>query len=312
MSRSGLLAILLAIVAAGCENRQERENSDKGADAPAEPVVVYAAHADESYLPELFAEFTRLTGRRVTVRHRDADTIVDEVIANRGTPPADVLITPGVAGVWRAADEGALRPLRSDVIAAKVPANLRDPDGAWTAVSQYVATVVYSSEKIDVTALSDYASLGNDEFAGKLCLSSSALPINRALIGMLVDSEGARPAERIVRKWMANLALPPYDNEQQLLAALQVGTCAIAIVSSSAINDATGLGVFEPQPMYGNIVGVGVARHARQADAALQLIEWLIDQEASDLAGAIANRNVGVAAWRDEDAIKLAERARYR
>lgn len=312
MSQSGSLAVLIAIFAVGCGDKPEEADVGREADVPLEPVVVFAAHADESYLPELFAEFTRLTGRRVTVRHRDAKTIVDEVIANRGRPPADVLMTPDVYGAWKAADEGALRPLRSEVVAAKVPANLRDPDGAWTAVSLYTAKIVYSNEKIDVAKLHDYAALGGDAFAEKLCLSSSTLAINRALIGMLIDSEGVRPAERIVRKWMANLALPPFDNEQQLLAALDAGTCSIAIVSAAAIDESSGLSVFEPEPMYGNIVTVGVARHARQADAALQLIEWLIDKQSGELAASIANRNLGIVGWHTEDTIKLAERAGYR
>ncbi len=36
----------------------------------------------------------------------DAGTIVDRVIENRGSPPADLLMTSTVHGAWRAAEAG--------------------------------------------------------------------------------------------------------------------------------------------------------------------------------------------------------------
>ena len=69
------------------------------------PVVVYASYEDEGYLPDLFSVFTEATGIRIVVKH--TKSAVDEVIANHGSPSADVLLTREVVGVWRAADEGA-------------------------------------------------------------------------------------------------------------------------------------------------------------------------------------------------------------
>ena len=86
-------------------------NGDAAGSFRPEPVIVYAAEDSMSRLPGAFEEFTRLTGIHVTVRQRDAATIVSDVVNNHGSPPADVLLTPSVYGGWKAADEGALRPL---------------------------------------------------------------------------------------------------------------------------------------------------------------------------------------------------------
>jgi hypothetical protein len=69
------------------------------------PVVVYAAYQDKTYLPDLFREFTRATGNLVIVRNGTVPGIVDDVLQDRVVPPADVLLTPSVSGVWRAAEE---------------------------------------------------------------------------------------------------------------------------------------------------------------------------------------------------------------
>ena len=58
---------------------------------PTDPVVVYAAYADKTYLPTLFTEFTAQTGQIVLVRNGQVPGIVDDVIASRVRPPADIL-----------------------------------------------------------------------------------------------------------------------------------------------------------------------------------------------------------------------------
>ncbi|NNC78304.1 MAG: solute-binding protein [Woeseiaceae bacterium] len=312
MKQHRWIAVSAAILTAGCGN----EAPPNDAKAPAgnftpEPVVVYAAYADETYLPNLFADFTRDTGRRVVVRHRDAATIVDDLIADRGSPAADVLLTPSVYGVWKAATEGALRPLRSESISGTVPAMLRDPDGAWTAVSVNAATIVYDSEKIDADAIRGYRELGDSRFDGQLCLTSSRLPINRTLIAMLIAKDDIRPAERIVRQWVANLAEPPFATELQLVDALQDGRCVVAIVSSQLQVGSSRLQQFLPEAAHFDISGAGVARHARQPEAALQLIEWLVAKRVGTLAETKPRQDVSTVAWQIDEATKLAERARY-
>lgn len=270
-------ALAFAALALGACERPAEETP--GTAARPEPVVIYASFEDEDYLPSLLAGFTRETGIPVTVRHRPEHQIVGEVIANRGSPPADLLLTRTVHGIWRAADEGALRPLQSQAISGVVPGHLRGPDGDWTAIGFTSIDVVCSAgQQEDCDAVEAYEDLGKPEFEGRLCLSASTLPVNRTLVAGLIADHGVRPAELIVRGWIANLALPPFDSEAALLQAVEAGTCGLAVVSGLALHDFARPTVAAtwPQPGYFDVFALGINRHARYPDAARSLAEWLV------------------------------------
>ncbi len=312
----GLVALLLLVVA--CEQDVEKPRY--------ETVVVYADYDDQDYLARLFEAFRRETGIPVTVRSGDAGQLTDDVIANRGAPPADVLLTASVTDAWRAADEGALRPIGAANL-ADVAEFLRDPDDLWAAVRMSVMMIaVGEGVTVEEPPLS-YAALGDPFYKGRICLSSSSLPANRALIAMLIADLGPKPAERLVRGWVRNLALPVFDTQKALVEALAAGTCTYGIVPSPLIEG----GRILPEPAYVDIEGVGIARHARQADSAQRLVNWLLSaevqwQHAHDtrahsslanqpdepIAANISRKNVGIAGWQDADAVLLAERAGYR
>lgn len=295
-----------------------------GPEAPseAESVVVYAAYEDQNYLPTLFNKFTQETGIVVIVRNGEVPGIVDDVIDSSTEPLADVLISPSASGVWRVAEEGELRPNYSTVVASNVPQWLKDSDNYWLALSYRQAVIVYDAAQIDAADLSTYEDLSAESFRRKLCLSSSELDINRTVIAMLIQKLGKRNAELAVRGWVANLAQPPFASEASLVQAIARGECAVGIAASGA-SAGTGLQIHSPDSMYVAIEAVGVTRHARNPDAAVQLIDWMlgaeVQQQHAEQAGAFpvlpdakGSHSVMQAAAGNVEATKLAERARYR
>ena len=330
MKRAALLAWAAFLVVA-CERAPD---TGPVPDIRHEPVVVYASYDEGDYLPKLFRSFTVSTGIPVTVRHRREEQIVAEVIGNTGSPPADVLLTRSVHGMWLAADEGALRPLQSDVSAQAVAEWLRDPDGYWVATGYTPIGIVIDPSAIDAAAISDYSDLGRSEFETKLCLSAPWNAANRNLIANLVATHGTREAELIVRGWTTNMALPAFDSERDLLEAISAGRCAAGIVSEFAVatHVSTLLRFIRPEPAHFVTEVVGIGRHARYPDNARALVEWLVGEEAqrehakmygfypsnSKVSGSggqsvsTFDRNAGVAGAFDIDAINLAERAGWR
>lgn len=261
-----------AAVAAGC-------GPDPAAPPPVRgEVVVFATVADAEYLERLFSGWTTESGVGVRVQHGEARRIVDAVIRNTENPPADLLWTAGIEGSWRAADEGALRPAVAADIAPAVPDWLRDPDGYWLATGYSRALVLYDADRFGESPPTDYAALADARFRGGLCLSKFALPINQAVIALLIERLGVRGAEVTVRGWMANLGAPVFTTEAELLAALDAGDCAVAITSSAAAALHAGTDSFAvmiPRDAQVQIDAVGVARHARNPEAAVALLEWL-------------------------------------
>jgi iron(III) transport system substrate-binding protein len=273
-----------------------------------EAVVVYATAVDETMLMKRFADFTNETGIPVIVTFGDSYTNTENVMGNRGVPPADVLLTSTVTDIWRAADVGALRPIHAAAMES-VPKVLKDPDGLWAAVDVRYA-VIGISPRVQVGRVSDLDGLAHAKLRGQLCLSSSTLPVNRTLVAMLIEELGVKPAERMVRAWVRNLALPPFQTEAKLVAALQSGACGYGIFSSSIKTE--GIKRISPKPLYIDIDGVGVARHARHPESAQTLVNWMLAENELREPVSSNGRNIGLAGWRDEEAALLAERAAYR
>ena len=275
---------------------------------PRPPVVVYAVGNDEAELAKLLAEFTEDTRIPVTLVFSKSSKNADLVINNSGSVPADVLMSNNVADIWRAADEGALRPINA-IASESSGLLLKDPEGFWVAFA--VRWNAIGALKGDTTRPlpESYDRLASEDFRGRLCLSSSALHVNRSLIAMLINDRGVKPAERLVRAWIRNLAVPPFSTEDELIGAIRTGTCAFGILSSDPeVGDLTYL---VPEQHYMDVDAVGVARHAQQAGSAQELVKWLVDKKQPRIASDFATHHVSIAGWLDEDARLLAKRVGY-
>ena len=275
--------------------------------APA-PIVVYAVGDNEEGFTANLAEFTDDTRIGVTLVFSKSSKNVDLVINNSGSPTADVLMTNNVADIWRAGDEGALRPIQSAAFDAADPL-LNDQEGLWAAIDVRFHAIATRSEAIEPIVAS-YDQLASPELHGRICLSSSKLHVNRSLLAMFIGDRGLKETERLVRGWKRNLAASPFPNEEELLDALRSGTCDYAIVGLRAVNDE--FVHFTPDPSYIDIDAIGVARHARNPGGAQRLVEWFLVNRPVRIEGRDDRQNVGNAGWRDEDARLLAERAGYR
>lgn len=277
--------------------------------APREPVVVYAAFPEDGELGALFDRYREQTGAIIIHRYGSPEAIVGDIIRNDVTPPADVLLTKSVVPAWQAAEEGALRPFFSDVVRDRVPAWARDSDELWLAIAADPAVFAYG----EAGPLADeWAELGNDRFRGRLCLSMSGNPINRAVVSALLAKGESRTAELVVRGWISNLAQPPFASEKELAAAIAEGHCAVGILSRSAAREAGGLRFRQLEPQVATIAAAGIGRHARNADGAAEFIEWLVTALPDIDAGDGALQPASIAGRHDEEARRLAERARYR
>jgi iron(III) transport system substrate-binding protein len=326
-----LIASLVAsfVLLAACEQTPKPDIAAPSKD----PVVVYFAGEDEAPLRRVLDHYADVSGVPVSIRRGSPQGIVDDLIADDVIPPADVLVTTSAADIARAAEEGALRPLFLPAIKERTPPWLRDPDDLWYGLNYRPAVIVYGTNAADTAEIPTYADLAEAGLGGQLCLSSSKNAVNRSVIATLVDSMGVRPAEIVVRGWLANLALPVFEKEDQLVAALGSGECRYGIASNASVTKGNAIGPGAtlrfsiPVPAAVDITGVGVARHARDPNGAAALVEWLFQTDvlsefalttwsypAIGLAGdkqEISVRSVGLAAWHEKDAAKLAERARY-
>ena len=209
--------IFLAIlIVAGCNEGRAPAANNGVKSEPAVPttvrsrsVVVYAASSNAQIGPVLEA-YTAETGIKINLVVDDYAKLVAKIERSGSASVADLLIATNVGDLWNATENDIYRPVFSALIAEQTPENLRDAEKLWHALSVRARIVVYNTNLTDAdmaATISDYGSLGDELWAGKLCLSSSSVQGNRSLIAYLIKTHGARNAEVIVRRLAEQILL---------------------------------------------------------------------------------------------------------
>ncbi|MBW4438220.1 MAG: extracellular solute-binding protein [Pleurocapsa minor GSE-CHR-MK-17-07R] len=248
-------------------------------------------------MEDAFVRFTEETGIEVRLSSGSAQSILERLRAEGSQTVADVYFTIDAGGLDLAASEGLLQPIESEILTEAIPADLRDPDNLWFAVSQRMRTIMYNPETVDPSELSTYAALADEEWAGRLCLRPGTHIYTISLIGSLIANLGAEEAERVVAGWVANQ--PQYiDSDTRILETIAAGGCDVGLTNHYYLarlldtdpefpvrafwaNQGEGeTGVFR------NVGGVGLTAAAINRDNAIRLIEWMAtDGQAADLTG---------------------------
>ncbi len=266
--------------------------------AAATEVNVYSARHYDTDLA-LYERFEETTGLAVNLIEGGSDALMER-IANEGEfSPADILITVDAGRLWRAQEQGLFQPIDSAVLAERVPAHLRDPDGRWFGLSKRARVIVHNKSAGLPDGVARYEDLADERLKGQVCMRSSGNIYNLSLLGSLVEHHGEAAATAWAEGVVANFARPPQGNDTAQLRAVAAGECSVTIAntyyigrllgSDAAADQAVleGLSVLFPNQAgrgaHVNISGAGVARHAPNRDAAIQFLEYLTSDFAQRL-----------------------------
>jgi len=272
------------------------------APAFAQEVNLYSSrHYDSD--DALYAAFTEKTGIEINRIEAKADELMARMEAEGANSPADVFMTVDVGRISRAEERGLLQPFDSEVIEQNVPAHLRDDENLWTGLSQRARIIFYSRERVEDPPRS-YEALADPEWEGQVCIRSSSNIYNQSLMASIIETHG----EEVARDWaegiVANMARAPQGGDTDQLRGIISGECDIAVGNTyyyarGLAQDVDGLSaeidsigwVWPNQSGRGahvNLAAAGIAANAPNKDAATQLLEYLVSEEAQ---GQFANAN---------------------
>ena len=262
----------------------------RGADrAQATEIGVYSGrhyNSDQA----LYKQFTARTGIRVKLLEGKDDALIERLRQEGGQSPADVLVLVDAARLEKAARMGLFQPVRSEALQRDVPANLRDPQNRWTALTRRVRVVIVDPKQVDPATIRSYADLANPALKGKLCLRDSRSVYNQSLVADQLILRGEEATRDWIRGMVANRQprQPFFTADVPLARAVAKGECAVGVVNSyyvarmlageSGAADKTlaaNLKVVFPNPAHVNVTGAGVTRNSRKVAAATKLIEFL-------------------------------------
>jgi iron(III) transport system substrate-binding protein len=278
--------------------------SDSGAGDGAQEVNLYTArHYDSDQA--LYSRFTEETGIKVNVIEGNADELIARMTSEGANSPADLFITADAGALWRAQRAGLFQPVQSDTLEARIPANLREPDGNWYGFMRRARVVAYDSTKVRPEEIDDYAKLAEPRFKGRICVRSSDSVYNLSLVGALIEAWGIEQAGTWVRGIVANMARQPEGGDRDQIRAVGAGVCDVAITTSyyyirlasgddqadRAITERVKLAFpsLDGKGAHVNISGGGVAANAPHKDNALKLLEFFASAETQSFISANNN-----------------------
>jgi iron(III) transport system substrate-binding protein len=247
-------------------------------------VVVYngrSQYGDE----DAFTSFDK----KLELRGGTAPELFERLRSEGSDTPADVLVTTDLANLWRAKEADLLEPVSTATLRRQVPAELRDPDGAFWALSLRIRTPMRSTERVPEDAIASYEDLGDPRWRGRLCLRTSSNEYNQSLVADMIAKRGAERTERILRSWMDNEP-KVLGSDVDVLEAIAAGRCDVGLTNhyylarilaedadfpvAPAWPDQDGAGA------HTNLSGAALVKGSEHRDDAVALIEHLTARDA--------------------------------
>ncbi|GHA04101.1 Fe(3+) ABC transporter substrate-binding protein [Oceanisphaera arctica] len=261
----------------------------------AEEVNVYSNRQDFLIKP-IIDTFTKETGIDVNVVFIK-DGMGERLQREGRLSPADLVLTVDVSRLMDVVDKDLTQAVDSKVLEESIPAQYRDADGKWFALTTRARAVYSSVDRVGKRDDITYEELADPKYKGKICTRSGKHPYNVALTASMIDEHGVEYTKTWLEGLKANLAQKPQGGDRDQVKAIRDGVCDYALgnsyyygvmltddkqrewAESAYIN-------FPNQADRGthvNISAVALTKHAKNKDAAVKLMEFLAGDEAQHL-----------------------------
>lgn len=318
MKKMALLALLVA-----------------GSVQAAEEINVYSAR--QAYLIEPIVQaFEKEQGIKVNLVYAE-DGLAERLTREGKHTPADLVLTVDISRLMELVEQDLVQPVNSQTLNTNIPAQYRDPDNRWFALTTRVRNIYTSKERIGKPEDITYESLADEKYKGKICTRSGKNAYNVALVASMIAHHGEAKAEQWLEGLKANLARKPQGNDRDQVKAIKEGVCDLSLGNSYYLGkmlqdeeqktwaDAVYIN-FPNQKDRGahvNVSGVVLTKYAKNKDAAVKLMEYLSGDKAQQMyaelnmeypvkAGVAPSKLV--ASWGEfkPDALPIAQIASYR
>ena len=186
--------------------------------------------------------------------------------------------------------------MKSDTLAAHIPASYRDPEGYWYGLVGSRPAHYYTKDRVKPGDLSTYEALADPKWKGKVSVRSSDSVYNQSLVAGLISHHGEAKTEAWAKGLVANFARPPTGGDRDQIKAVAAGKCDVTLANTyclvNMVNSsdeaekqaAAQVAVFWPNAkttgIHVNGSSAGVTAHARNRDHAVKLLEYLASDTA--------------------------------
>ncbi len=258
-------------------------------------VNVYSYRQPELIAP-LTDAFTEKTGIAVNVAFLKQG-LTERLVAEADRSPADVILTVDISRLADAKDAGVTQAYTSKVIEENVPANLRDSEDHWSALTTRARIVYASKDRVAEGEVTTYEDLADPKWKGRICTRSGTHIYMLALTSAYIKNHGEAEAQKWLEGVKANLARKPQGNDRAQVKAIWSGECDISIGNTYYMGkmleddeqkewaDSVRIvfPTFENGGTHVNISGVAMTKATKNKEEAAQFIDYLASPEAQKL-----------------------------
>lgn len=235
-------------------------------------------------IEEAFQRFSDDTGISVEFLTGTDAELRERIDAEGDETQADVFLTVDAGNLAVAAEAGLFQPLESAVLDEAIPAELRDPDDRWFALSLRARTIVYHPDRVAPDEVPDtYEALADPKWDGRICLRNSSNVYQQSLVASLIAEHGHDDALRIVEGWADDAEI--LANDVLILESIADGLCDVGITNhyylARLLEEDPGFPVRlhwvdqGGRGVHVNISGGGVTKYADDPELAQRFLEWL-------------------------------------
>jgi len=268
------------------------------ANAQAAEVNIYSYR--QAFLIEpILNAFTAETGIKANVVFAKSGLI--ERLENEGkNSQADLVLTADTGTLFDVVNRGLTQSIQSPVIDANVPAQYRDPEQQWVALTARSRIVYAAKDRVKPGELKTYEELADPKWKGRICTRSGKHSYNLSLIGAMIAHHGEAETETWLEGLKANLARKPQGNDRAQVKAVKEGVCDLALGNTyyfgKMLNNtketeqvawAKSVNLIFPNQddrgAHMNITGAALTKFAPNRDAAIKLFEFLSGAKAQEM-----------------------------
>ena len=263
-----------------------------GTPAPRRGQVTIYSGRSENLVGPWFVLFDHESGITTEVRYAGTAELAATLLEEGENSPASAFFAQDAGALGLLAQEGLFQPLPQEIL-DRVPERFRAADGTWVGVTGRARVLVYNTELLSedqlpmsVLDLTDPAWQGKVGWAPENASFQSFITGMRLLIG-----------DDATRQWLeamiANDTVNFGDSNAAIVQAVANGEVAVGLVNHyylvAAQREAGGkLPIanhhFAPEDPGSliNVAGIGVLANAPDPDAALEVVEALLDDESQE------------------------------
>jgi iron(III) transport system substrate-binding protein len=256
------------------------------------------SYRQEFLIRPLLDKFTADTGIAVNVQYVKGG-ILKRMQEEGEAGVADAVLTADIATLSQHVAADTFQPVKSMVLEANVPAQYRDPDGKWFGLTTRARVIVYAKDRVKPAEISTYEDLTDPIWEGRICTRSSGHVYMKSLLASIIAAKGAEVAQGWAKGVKDNLARKPQGNDRAQVKAIWQGECDLALINTYYIGKmqfnetepeqkewVASVGVIFPNQndrgTHVNISGGGVAKHAKNRESAIKLLEFLSGEAAQE------------------------------